>query len=125
MQSRPVMTHSDTSPDEAQVFARMDVEPSDQTGTVVVRDLEYARGATGALRLDLHLPARPVALAPVVVWLHGGGWRKGDRSYAPDLDRHFAARGFAMANLEYRLSGETRFPAQLEDVRAAVRWLRA
>ncbi len=92
--------------------------------TIVIRDLEYARHATGPLLLDLHLPAHPVAPPPVVVWLHGGGWRRGDRSFAPDLDRYFAARGYAMANVEYRLSGEALFPAQLEDVRAAVRWLR-
>src|SRR6476661_3676707 len=102
MQSQPVMTHSDTS---------LDVAAPDQPETVVVRDLEYARRATGPLLLDLHLPARPVALPPVVVWLHGGGWRKGDRSFAPDLDRYFAARGFAMANVEYRLSGDAIFPA--------------
>ncbi|HEY6892153.1 MAG TPA: alpha/beta hydrolase fold domain-containing protein [Solirubrobacter sp.] len=95
------------------------------TETVVMRDLEYARHATSPLLLDLHLPARPVAPPPVVVWLHGGGWRKGDRSFAPDLDRSFAARGYAMANVEYRLSGDAIFPAQLDDVRAAVRWLRA
>ena len=106
------MTHSLTSLEDA-------------PETVVVRDLEYAHTATGPLLLDLHLPARPVAAPPVVVWLHGGGWRKGDRSFAPDLDRYFAARGYAMANVEYRLSGAALFPAQLDDVRAAVRWLRA
>ena len=95
-----------------------------ETETVVLRDLEYARRDTGTLLLDLHLPARPVSAPPVVVWLHGGGWRKGDRSFAPNLDRYFAARGYAMANVEYRLSGEAIFPARLEDVRAAVRWLR-
>src|SRR4051794_15082606 len=115
MQSRSVMTHSHTSFDEAQAGA---------PATVVLRDLEYACRATGPLLLDLHVPARPVVAPPVVVWLHGGGWRKGDRSFAPDLDRYFAMRGYAMANVEYRLSGEAVFPAQLEDVRAAVRWLR-
>src|SRR4051812_42282805 len=112
------MTHSHTAPEEA-----LD-EPCDPTETVVVRDLVYARRATGPLLLDLHLPARPVVAPPVVVWLHGGGWRKGNRSLAPDLDRYFARRGYAMANVEYRLSGEAIFPAQLQDVRAAVRWLR-
>src|SRR4051812_17355806 len=127
------MTHSHTSLDEThdvaspatpRRFARTDVELPDPAETVVVRDLEYARRPTGPLLLDLHLPARPVAPPPVVVWLHGGGWRKGDRSFAPDLDRYFAARGYAMANVEYRLSGDAIFPAQLDDVRAAVRWLR-
>src|SRR3954463_3715299 len=122
MQSLPVMTHSHTS--RPRRFARAEVELPDPAETVVIRDLVYARKATGPLLLDLHLPARPVAAPPVVVWLHGGGWRRGDRSFAPDLDRYFAARGYAMANVEYRLSGDAIFPAQLEDVRAAVRWLR-
>src|SRR4051795_11319238 len=116
------MTHSHTS--RPRRFARAEVELPDPAETVVIRDLVYARRATGPLLLDLHLPARPVLAPPVVVWLHGGGWRKGDRSFAPDLDRYFARRGYAMANVEYRLSGQALFPAQLEDVRDAIRWLR-
>lgn len=85
----------------------------------------YARRDTGPLVLDLVRPASPGAPVPVVVWLHGGGWFTGDRHLAPDLRRWFAARGIAMAAVEYRLSGRARFPAQLHDVRAAVRHLRA
>jgi acetyl esterase/lipase len=102
-------------------FARPDADPA---AVEVIRDVVYAQRPSGPLLLDLHLPAHPVTAPPIVVWLHGGGWRKGDRSFAPDLDRHFARRGYAMANIEYRLSGQARFPAQLEDVRDAVRWLR-
>src|SRR3954467_9828502 len=91
---------------------------------VVTRDVEYARRPTGPLLLDLYVPAEPVVAPPIVVWLHGGGWRKGDRSFSPDLERYFARRGYAMANVEYRLSGQALFPAQLEDVRDAIRWLR-
>src|SRR4051794_31496741 len=89
----------------------------------IQRGLVYAQRAEGELLLDLYLPQSSVP-TPVVIWLHGGGWRRGDRSFAPDLERYFACRGFAMVNIEYRLSGQARFPAQLEDVRDAIRWVR-
>jgi acetyl esterase/lipase len=80
------------------------------------------------LELDLYLPeaVRPV---PVVVYVHGGGWQRGSRRDPPPLlDADFydqiAAQGFAVAAIDYRLSGEARFPAPLEDVRAAVDWVR-
>ena len=80
------------------------------------------------LELDLYLPeaGRPV---PVVVYVHGGGWQRGSRRDPPPLlDADFydqiAAQGFAVAAIDYRLSGEARFPAPLEDVRAAVDWVR-
>jgi acetyl esterase/lipase len=81
------------------------------------------------LSLDLRTP--DVAGAPVVVFLHGGGWLRGSRtvftpgiSDARSFDRIVAA-GFAVASCEYRLSGEARFPAQLDDVDAALDWLHA
>ncbi|GAA2004351.1 hypothetical protein GCM10009799_34460 [Nocardiopsis rhodophaea] len=88
--------------------------------------LVFAERDTGPLVLDLYLPPLDGASGapPVVVWLHGGGWFTGDRHLAPDLRRYFASRGIAMASIEYRLSGHALFPAQLHDVRAAVRYLR-
>ncbi|WP_337060113.1 alpha/beta hydrolase [Kineococcus sp. G2] len=86
--------------------------------------LEFAERDGGPLLADLVLPPGAAGPAPVVVWLHGGGWFTGDRHLAPDLARFFAARGLAMASIEYRLSGRALFPAQLHDVRAAVRFLR-
>ncbi len=80
------------------------------------------------LELDLYLPQAggPV---PVVVHVHGGGWRRGSRREPlPVLGAGFydtlAAEGFAVAAIDYRLSGEARFPAQLEDVRTAISWVR-
>ena len=79
------------------------------------------------LSLDLRTP--DAADAPLVVFLHGGGWLRGSRkvftpgiSDAQSFDRIVAA-GFAVASCEYRLSGEARFPAQLHDVDAALAWL--
>ncbi len=82
------------------------------------------------LELDLYLPAGP-GPAPVVLFLHGGGWRLGSRhSAGPSFvgSRPFeqlAAAGIAVASVDYRLSGEAVWPAQLHDVKAAVRWLRS
>ncbi|HWM16447.1 MAG TPA: alpha/beta hydrolase, partial [Microbacterium sp.] len=79
------------------------------------------------LSLDLRTPH--AAGAPLVVFLHGGGFLRGSRkvftpgiSDAQSFDRIVAA-GFAVASCEYRLSGEARFPAQLDDVDAAIEWL--
>ena len=81
------------------------------------------------LLLDLYLPAaRP---CPVVVWIHGGAFLMGDRRLLPpllqraDLFRRLPAEGIAVASIDYRLSSEAVFPAQLHDVKAAIRWVRA
>jgi acetyl esterase/lipase len=91
----------------------------------VSRDIAFADRPTGPLLLDLYTPTRTVTPTPVVIWLHGGAWLTGDRTLAPDLRRWFAARGIAMASIEYRLSGVAAFPAQLHDVRSAFRFLRS
>src|SRR5580704_2478393 len=80
------------------------------------------------LELDLYLPEATGPL-PVIVHVHGGGWRRGSRRVPlPRLGAGFydglAAQGFAVAAIDYRLSGEARFPAGREDVRAAVRCVR-
>jgi len=81
------------------------------------------------LLLDLYLPAeRP---CPVVVWIHGGAYLMGSRSLVSpileraDLFHRLPSEGIAVASIDYRLSAEAHFPAQLHDVKAAVRWVRA
>lgn len=85
------------------------------------------------LSLDLRTPDAPTGAvgSPIIVFLHGGGWLRGSRKVftpgitdAMSFDRIVAA-GFAVAACEYRLSGEARFPAQLDDVDAAIHWLHA
>jgi acetyl esterase/lipase len=81
------------------------------------------------LLLDLFRPADATA-APVVIWIHGGGWRAGtNKRESPALapariGERILAAGYALARVTYRLSGEATFPAQLHDVKAAIRWLR-
>jgi len=95
----------------------------------VLRNLTYVERGAHALRLDLYLPgpnaagrARPW---PLVVLVHGGGWRSGTRENMAPLAARLAARGYAAATVDYRLSGEAQYPAAIDDVRQAVRLLRA
>ena len=76
--------------------------------------------------LDLYLPAAP-GPRPLVVYVHGGGWVAGDKANADDVANiaPLVAHGFAVASVNYRLATEARFPAQIDDVRAALGWLRS
>ncbi|NEK56416.1 alpha/beta hydrolase [Geodermatophilus sabuli] len=96
-----------------------------QAAVTITRDLPYAERDGVPLQLDLYVP-RTVGPPPVCVYLHGGGWLRGSRSdRATERLLPVAATGVAVAAVSYRLSGQAVFPAQLEDVRSAVRWLRA
>ncbi|MET8979357.1 alpha/beta hydrolase [Streptomyces sp. NPDC004539] len=91
----------------------------------VIRDMAFGHPQDEAdLRMDLYLPTPSLTPAPVIAWLPGGGWRRQRRGVGPNLTRLFAQRGYAMADIEYRSSRLTVWPAQLDDVTAALRHLR-
>ena len=103
-------------------------------GVAVVAGAAYAAiPGVRPLELDLWLPPDPSPPVAAVVFLHGGGWRMGSRASAgpafarggPNPFEQVARAGIAVASVDYRLSGEARWPAQLQDAKAAVRWLRA
>lgn len=97
-----------------------------ETKPADVRTLTYASRDGADLLLDLYLPADRIGRpTPVIVFLHGGGWSGRTRTTGPDFKRYFAQDGFAMAAIEYRLTPAITFPANAEDVRTAVRWLKA
>ncbi len=90
----------------------------------VIRDVVFGTGGGRPLHLDIARPKTPgVEPRPVVVYVHGGGWAGGD--YHNPRSYPLAAHGYFTANIEYRLSKEACFPAQIEDCKAAIRWLRA
>ena len=89
----------------------------------LLRDLEFARVGTRVLHLDLYLPRDANTGTPLVVWIHGGGWRKGTKDACKMV--FLVKEGFAVASVEYRLAPEGVFPDPLYDCKAAVRFLRA
>jgi len=103
--------------------------PGDVVG---LPDLTYS-SLTGyrPLILDLYQPARSGQSLPLVIYLHGGGWQSGHTRHSgafedwPGVLASIAARGYVVASVEYRLSSEAPFPAAVQDVKAAIRWLRA
>jgi acetyl esterase/lipase len=89
----------------------------------VIRDLPYVPNAAPRQRLDLYLPASPGAPRPLVAYIHGGAWRAGSKNGCPA--RALVPLGYAVASIEYRFSQDAPWPAQIEDCKAAIRWLRA
>ncbi len=89
-----------------------------------ILDVPFAAPSDHQLRADLYLPGTP----PRGVRSFSGYTEEagdfGDRKLGPDLARHFASRGFAMVSVDYRLSSQAVFPAQVEDVKTAIRWVR-
>jgi len=96
----------------------------------VLRDLPYAETENPRQTLDLAIPSEPPpekAGRPLVIWIHGGGWKNGDKrsGHRPDRLPALVETGrFAGASIAYRLSGEAKWPAQIHDCKAAIRWLR-
>ncbi len=95
-------------------------------GVRVLKDCAYVENGLQAQKLDLYLPDNNIEKGfPIIVLVHGGGWSGGDKSKWFMPVHHFLTNGYAVASVNYRLSSEAPFPAQIEDVKAAVRWLRA
>ncbi len=91
-------------------------------GTVVHRDLAYVTNGHERQKLDLYLP-KDAKNAPLVVMIHGGAFRVGSKEGENPVP--MLTEGYAVAAINYRLSQHALWPAQIEDCKAAVRWLRA
>ena len=101
-------------------------------GVVGIADLTYSvLPGFRPLRLDLYEPPGAAGSHPLVVFIHGGGWMSGHTRHSgafedwPGVLASLAAKGYVVASVEYRLSGEAAFPAAIQDIKAAIRWLRA
>jgi acetyl esterase/lipase len=82
----------------------------------------YVPNGSARQNLDLYVPVTATERLPLIVWIHGGGWTGGSKEQCAALD--WANRGYVVASINYRLSRRTKFPAQIEDCKAAVCWLR-
>ena len=98
-------------------------EPAAASGVRVLRDIPYVEGGHEQQRLDLYLPEKADARRPLVVWVHGGGWEAGRKEDSPAA--WLVGKGFTVASINYRLSQHAVFPAQIQDCKSAIRWLRA
>lgn len=85
-------------------------------------NLVYADGSGVPRKLDLYLP-QLTASRGLLIWIHGGAWREGSKDSPPISS--FTRDGYAVASVDYRLSPAARFPAQVHDIKAAIRFLRA
>jgi acetyl esterase/lipase len=89
-------------------------------------NLTYCTLGPRALQLDIFYPkAKRKKGYPAVLFIHGGGWRSGNRSNHLPMAQQLAARGYVTVTAEYRLSNEALYPAAVHDLKAAIRWLRA
>jgi len=91
----------------------------------VVPDIVFARYGKRALRLDLYLPILSQGATPGVIVIRGGGWMVNDRADFAHVASALAERGLAAANIEYRTAAEAPYPGAVQDVKAAIRWMRA
>lgn len=81
-------------------------------------------GSQRKVMLDLYSPRGTNAPTPLVIWIFGGAWRGGNRTSVPTPVMELLTNGYSVAAIDYRLSGVSKWPSQVQDVRTAVRWLR-
>jgi acetyl esterase/lipase len=110
-------------PHDPRLERRKHKVPPDVT---VINNLEFGTGGGRPLLLNLMIHKNAGTSAhPGIIYIHGGGWRAGNKNDVKELLPLLAENGFVVASIEYRLSGEAPFPAQIEDCKCAVRWMRA
>lgn len=108
---------------EAFLFVKSEDIAKPTDGTVLKSNIPYANVDGHQMLLDLYLPKNMNAPVPVILWIHGGGWLVHSKEYYVPV--WMVDHGYAIASINYRLSYQAIFPAQLVDAKAAARWLRA
>jgi len=99
--------------------------PNVPDGTRILRDIAYIPDGHERQKLDLYLPRQDESDGPLplIIWVHGGAWRAGSKGNCRSV--RFLKQGYAAASINYRLSQHAIFPAQIEDCKAAIRFIRA
>ncbi|MDB5289299.1 MAG: alpha/beta hydrolase [Phycisphaerales bacterium] len=99
--------------------------PARSAEIIFEQGIEYANPDNQHLKLDMARPKEDAGARPAVVCIHGGGFRAGDRNGYDGLCKKLAEHGYVAVTVTYRLSPKYQFPAAVQDVKTAVRWLRA
>lgn len=104
-------------------------QPTIPKNLLVTKNLKYTESMSGSspkdYRLDLYRPASQDRLSPLIVWFHSGAWNSLDKSCIEQAVIDQVARGYAVASVDYPLSFQAIWPAQLEAAKTAIRWLRS
>ena len=103
--------------------ASVKVQQSNPVDVKIIRDIEYAQHQGISLKLDLYLPEQTKGRVPVIVFIHGGGWKNGSKE-SGKRGAWMVPHGFAIASISYRLTDVGQWPDQINDCYAAVRWVR-
>jgi acetyl esterase/lipase len=98
---------------------------ADEPKTTTEQDIVYTKVGSSELKLDLMRPADREGLFPAVVVIHGGAWRGGNKADVRPIMGDFVRRGYVAVSPQYRFCPKETFPAQVQDVKAAVRWLKS
>jgi acetyl esterase len=98
--------------------------PAGDSGVTVVENVDF--GAAGGLSLDVCAPVEGSTASPAIISVHGGGWSQGDKGERPwrQSCEWLASEGFVVFQTNYRLVPDHPFPAALDDITAAVDWIR-
>ena len=88
-----------------------------------MKDVVFAKTKAKDLKMDIYTPSGNKVNRPALMWIHGGGWKRGDRSNC--ILKWLTQHGFVVASISYRFSHEAKFPAQIHDCKAALRFLKA
>ena len=97
-----------------------------ETGDIhIEKNRVFGTGGGRELKCDIYKPQNLKNPTPVVLFFHGGGWRMGNKDMMESPALHLSNKGYVCIASEYRLNTESRWPAQIEDVKAAIRWIRA
>jgi acetyl esterase/lipase len=91
----------------------------------VENDIVFGKGGDMDLKLDIYHPAAGTEKRMAIIHIHGGGFAGGSKAGVASSSRAFAGLGYVSIASQYRLTGQSRWPAQIEDVKAAIRWTRA
>ena len=103
----------------------VDTQPATPPDILEFKDVVYKTVKNDRLKLDIYRSKDIYAPQPLLIFIHGGGWRSGKKEDYRVYNLDFAERGYITAGISYRLSKTARYPAAVQDVFCAVRWLRA
>jgi len=101
------------------------VRGADGPKAAAVQEIVYTKAGSSELKLDLMSPAEGAGPFPAVLVIHGGAWRAGNKSDVRPIMPDFVRHGYVAISPQYRFCPKETFPAQVHDVKAAVRWIKA